>query len=144
MRYCVSADPPLDEGALQERETWVLPGVAERDWGGVEVVVTILTVSVVVAVEVPLRLFADRMYMNVPVAFGVTATEEDVVEVERLRLLPVTRTEDAFVMFQEKRDEEPRVMDEGDAEKEEMVGDAPFCVVPLVLVLSEETLPTPS
>jgi len=49
MRYCVSADPPLDEGALQERETWVLPGVAERDWGAEGVPFMLNVASVVVA-----------------------------------------------------------------------------------------------
>ena len=38
MRYWVRDDPPLDEGADQLKETWVLPEVAMRDWGAVEVV----------------------------------------------------------------------------------------------------------
>ena len=36
-RYWMRDDPPLDDGIDHVRETWALPGVAERDWGGVEV-----------------------------------------------------------------------------------------------------------
>src|ERR1700722_16563670 len=43
-RYSVRAEPPTDAGALQDRATCVLPGVAARDCGGVEVVFPTVTV----------------------------------------------------------------------------------------------------
>jgi hypothetical protein len=56
------------------------------------------------------------------VAFGVTLVVLDAVVVEKLRLLPEIRTDDAFETFQERTDDEPSVMEEGDAEKELTVG----------------------
>ncbi len=103
-------DPPFEEGADQERETNALPGVATRFWGGEEVVFAELTVIFRVAVLVPFVLLADKVYVRVPVAFGVTLVEPEVVVVERLRLLPERSTEEALLTFQERREEEPRVM----------------------------------
>ena len=59
-RYCVMGDPPVDEGAIQERETCALPDVATRNWGGEEVVsAKFSTFTVVDAVEVLLEVSVE-------------------------------------------------------------------------------------
>ena len=63
-----------------------------------------------------------------PVAFGVTVMLPDAVEVESERLLPVSVTEDAFVVFHESVLEEPRVVLVGDAAKEAMEGALPVAL----------------
>jgi hypothetical protein len=58
MSYWVRLAPPFEAGAVQERETWALPGVAERYWGGVGAVATW---TLVVAVLVPFAFVAVRV-----------------------------------------------------------------------------------
>lgn len=50
-----------------------------------------------------------------------------------MRLLPETVTDDAFAIFQERSDEEPRMMEEEENPKELIVGNAALKVVPVAL-----------
>ena len=84
-----------------------------------------MTLSVRLAVVVPLPFTALKVYVSVPVAFGVTLVVPEAVVVEKLRLLPEIATELAFVVFHESVTLLPSVVLRGEAEKEETVGAEP-------------------
>lgn len=76
--YCVSSDPPLSDGASQERATSVLPEIAESDCGA-EGPESVPTVIVTLDVAVAFSLVAESVYVVVTV--GLTETDPDEVAI---------------------------------------------------------------
>ena len=98
--------------------------MAERFWGGVEVVSPV-TVTEEVAVEVPVPFVAVRVYIVVEVGERMRDPTSVLVEKEP----GVMATDEAFVRSQESVDDAPETMDAGEDVKEKMVGLEVACVM---------------
>lgn len=97
------------------------------------------TFTVAVEVAVPFAFVAVIVYVVVVVGFTMSEPMSVLVE----KLPGVIATDDAFVMFHESVLAAPGAITVGDAEKEDMEGNAPFVVVPLALVEVAQKVPTP-
>jgi hypothetical protein len=121
---------------VHERESVEVVGLpTENDPGAVG---GVAMVTVVVAVAVPFEFVAVIAYTVVEVEF----TDVDPMRVLVLNPPGVITTDEAFVIFQESVDVPAEAISVGDAEKEEMVGWSPDCVVLDAIVDDAETFPT--
>ena len=121
---------------VQESESVEVVGLVTVKLPGT--VGAVATLMLVVAVLAPFTLVAVMVYIVVDVGF-ITV---DPMRVLVLKLPGVMATDDAFVMFQLKVEVPAEATTVGDAEKEEIDGKNPDCVVLDAMLDEAETFPT--